>query len=308
MHRPSSSCFSTDFFVLSRSMRLQRLALLIFRSATNQNQLLNYTTVHYRTVPEYQNTRMTRGDSIADREPCPWRIVDDVGGAFSMGAIGGGIFHVIKGSFNAPVGARLVGGLGALQARGPVLGGQFAVWGGLFACCDCSLTAIRQKEDPWNSIISGAATGGALAARAGPRAMAQSAVVGGVLLALIEGMGIMITKMTSPGLPSPEDYAAAGVADPTAPPTMGMAPPASSSNSSSEGGGIGGGVQSLMEELMSSSAAPSASTIAASDGFGASMSTSSDGTIFDSGSDSGRGSNTPESQKRSGWWPFGGGK
>jgi import inner membrane translocase subunit TIM17 len=62
-----------------------------------------------------------------------------------MGAIGGGIFHTIKGSWNAPKGARMHGALSAMQARGPVLGGQFAVWGGLFACCDCSLTAIRQK-------------------------------------------------------------------------------------------------------------------------------------------------------------------
>jgi len=89
---------------------------------------------------------MPRSDSsLADREPCPWRIVDDIGGAFSMGAIGGGIFHTIKGSWNAPKGARAYGALSAMSARGPVLGGQFAVWGGVFACCDCSLTAIRQK-------------------------------------------------------------------------------------------------------------------------------------------------------------------
>ncbi|EJK54813.1 hypothetical protein THAOC_25526, partial [Thalassiosira oceanica] len=31
------------------------------------------------------------------------------------------------------------------------------------------MSAVRQKEDPWNSIVSGAATGGVLAARAGPR-------------------------------------------------------------------------------------------------------------------------------------------
>jgi hypothetical protein len=79
-------------------------------------------------------------------------------------------------------------------------------------------SALHLKEDPWNSIISGAATGGALAARAGPRAMASSALVGGVLLALIEGMGIMLTKWMSPPLPTPEDYAAAGVIDPTTPP------------------------------------------------------------------------------------------
>lgn len=38
------------------------------------------------------------------REPCPWRILDDSGGAFIMGAIGGGIFHSIKGFRNAPIG------------------------------------------------------------------------------------------------------------------------------------------------------------------------------------------------------------
>merc|ERR1719183_2891254 len=91
-----------------------------------------------------------------------------------------------------------MGSMTAMQARGPVLCGQFAVWGGLFACCDCSLTAIRQKEDPWNSIISGAATGGVLAARAGPRAMASAAAVGGVLLALIEGMGIWMNNYFAP--------------------------------------------------------------------------------------------------------------
>ena len=234
------------------------------------------------------------GDSIADREPCPWRIIDDIGGAFSMGAIGGGIFHTIKGSWNAPKGARIHGALSAMQARGPILGGQFAVWGGLFACCDCSLTAIRQKEDPWNSIISGAATGGVLAARAGPRAMASAAAVGGVLLALIEGMGIMFTKMTSPALPTPEDYAAAGAVDPTAPPTAGglgmlpTAPPTSSSDSGSGG--------SSFNPFASSSSSGGESS---SDSFDSMANTE---TTFSSGS-------APSSQEQpasgGGWWPFG---
>ncbi|XP_046805262.1 mitochondrial import inner membrane translocase subunit Tim17-A-like isoform X2 [Lucilia cuprina] len=38
------------------------------------------------------------------REPCPFRIVDDCGGAFAMGCIGGGIFQAIKGFRNAPSG------------------------------------------------------------------------------------------------------------------------------------------------------------------------------------------------------------
>ena len=164
---------------------------------------------------------MPRQSGMADREPCPWRIVDDVGGAFCMGAIGGGLWHTIKGARMAPAGARFQGSLSAVQARSPVLGGQFAVWGGLFACCDCTLTAIRQKEDPWNSIMSGAATGGVLAARAGPRAMASAAVVGGVLLALIEGMGIMFSRMMAMPPPTAEDYEKAMRQDVTAPPTAG---------------------------------------------------------------------------------------
>lgn len=34
------------------------------------------------------------------REPCPYRIVDDCGGAFAMGCIGGGVFQAIKGDLS----------------------------------------------------------------------------------------------------------------------------------------------------------------------------------------------------------------
>lgn len=56
---------------------------------------------------------------------------------------------------------------------------------------------MRQKEDPWNSIIAGAATGGFLQMRQGPGPAARSAVFGGVLLALIEGAGIMLNRFLS---------------------------------------------------------------------------------------------------------------
>ncbi|GAB6029894.1 Mitochondrial import inner membrane translocase subunit Tim17-B [Chamberlinius hualienensis] len=133
------------------------------------------------------------------REPCPWRIVDDCGGAFAMGAIGGAVFQSIKGFRNAPSGfnRRLVGSLIAVKERAPIIGGNFAVWGGLFSTIDCTLVHLRKKEDPWNSITSGALTGAILAARSGPGAMVGSAVIGGVLLAMIEGVGIMVTRMTA---------------------------------------------------------------------------------------------------------------
>lgn len=47
----------------------------------------------------------------------------------------------------------------------PTETGSFAVWGGLFSMIDCSLVQVRGKEDPWNSIASGALTGAVLAAR-----------------------------------------------------------------------------------------------------------------------------------------------
>ncbi|KAL1419163.1 hypothetical protein MTO96_005269 [Rhipicephalus appendiculatus] len=149
------------------------------------------------------------------REPCPWRIVDDCGGAFTMGAIGGAVFQSIKGFRNAPSGVnrRLLGSLGAIKERAPIIGGNFAVWGGLFSTIDCTMVKIRKKEDPWNSITSGALTGAILAVRNGAGAMVGSAVigkfmftgkwcqfadiVGGVLLALIEGVGILFTRYSA---------------------------------------------------------------------------------------------------------------
>ncbi|XP_039832650.1 mitochondrial import inner membrane translocase subunit TIM17-2-like isoform X2 [Panicum virgatum] len=128
------------------------------------------------------------------REPCPDRIIDDVGAAFGMGAVGGSAFHFLKGLYNSPSGHRLAGGATSARMLAPRLGGSFAVWGGLFSTFDCALVYAREKEDPWNSIASGAATGGLLAMRQGLLAAGRSAVFGGALLALIEGAGIMLNR------------------------------------------------------------------------------------------------------------------
>ncbi|XP_037016949.2 mitochondrial import inner membrane translocase subunit Tim17-A isoform X3 [Artibeus jamaicensis] len=85
--------------------------------------------------------------------------------------------------------------------------GSFAVWGGLFSMIDCSLVRVRGKEDPWNSITSGALTGAVLAARNGPVAMVGSAAMGGILLALIEGAGILLTRFASAQFPNGPQFA-----------------------------------------------------------------------------------------------------
>jgi len=138
------------------------------------------------------------GTPETSREPCPDRILDDIGGAFAMGAIGGSVFHFIKGSINTPKGERIVGGIQTMRMSAPRTGGGFAVWGGLFSTFDCAMVYVRQKEDPWNSIFAGAATGGFLQMRQGVRAASKSAAFGGVLLALIEGAGIMVNRLLSP--------------------------------------------------------------------------------------------------------------
>jgi import inner membrane translocase subunit TIM17 len=48
-----------------------------------------------------------------------------------MGAIGGAVWHGVKGFRNSPYGERRIGALTAIKARAPVLGGNFGVWGGM---------------------------------------------------------------------------------------------------------------------------------------------------------------------------------
>ena len=136
--------------------------------------------------------------SSTEREPCPWRIIEDAGGAFAFGMVGGTVWHFVGGARNAPSGLRFAQAIGRVKARTPILGGSFAVWGLFFSCFECAISSVRKKEDPWNGILSGAATGGVLAARAGIKAAAKNAAVGGVLLAAIEGLGVVMQRVLMP--------------------------------------------------------------------------------------------------------------
>merc|ERR1711934_1037665 len=100
-------------------------------------------------------------------------------------------FNMLGGAYNAPAGyqRRLMGGIIRVKERAPLLGGQFAAWGICFSSFDCTFAHIRGKEDPWNSIMSGAAAGAVMAARQGPKSMVGSAVVG--------GMGLLMNNFMS---------------------------------------------------------------------------------------------------------------
>ncbi|KAJ9106789.1 translocase of the inner membrane [Naganishia adeliensis] len=140
---------------------------------------------------------MSHGDHT--RDPCPWVILND----FAMGAV----WHGIKGARASPRGERLSGSLSAIKARAPVLGGNFGIWGGMFSTFDCAVKGYRQKEDPWNAILSGFLTGGCLAARGGPKAAFGGAVGCAILLGVFEGIGVLMGRMFAqpiPQLPLPE--------------------------------------------------------------------------------------------------------
>ena len=134
------------------------------------------------------------------QSPCPHRIVDDMGYAFCMGSIGGGVWHTFKGWRNAPRGLknRITGSCKAVSSRAPILGGNFAVWGLCFSTFDCIYLHSRRKDDPLNAIAAGASTGALLAWRAGLSSMTRGALFGGIFLAVIEGLGLMLQKAFQP--------------------------------------------------------------------------------------------------------------
>ena len=95
---------------------------------------------------------------------------------------------------NAPRQRRLMAGLTHLKRRAPIMGGTYALWGGLFSIFDLSLYKIRGKSDALNPIASGFLTGGALSFRGGPRVAFKNAMIGGVLLGIISGVEVGMTK------------------------------------------------------------------------------------------------------------------
>merc|ERR1712149_147940 len=92
-----------------------------------------------------------------------------------------------------------------IRTQAPKTAAGFAIWGFSFSMTDCTLIAIRRKEDAWNSIIAGGVTGAVLAMRQGPAAAMMSGVIGAVLLGMIEGGSVMMnrfgTEMLKPQAP-----------------------------------------------------------------------------------------------------------
>lgn len=130
------------------------------------------------------------------RDPCPFRIVEDMGGAYALGLVGGTIFTVGKGSYTAPAGFRnrFMGAWHNTRLRAPRYGTNFAAWGFCYSSSECMMIHLRGKEDPINSITAGFLSGAMLAARQGRGAMIFSGIFGGIILAVIEGTMLLVNK------------------------------------------------------------------------------------------------------------------
>ena len=74
------------------------------------------------------------------------------------------------------------------------MGGSFALWGGCFSSVDCALIKYRGKESALNPIIAGAVTGFVLAIRSGLTNAIKNGLIGGMILALIEGASILMSS------------------------------------------------------------------------------------------------------------------
>jgi import inner membrane translocase subunit TIM17 len=114
------------------------------------------------------------------------RVFDDTGGAFGMGCIGGFAWNFMSGLRHGPSGEKFATALAMGKNRSSVLGGQFALWGMTFSCIDCSFQTMRGVDDSFNRIASGFCTGGVMMARNGLRAASHNAILGALILGIIE--------------------------------------------------------------------------------------------------------------------------
>lgn len=62
-----------------------------------------------------------------------------------MGIIGGSLFNSFKGYRNAAVNQKMRTMFREVRVRSPLMGVQFAAWGGMFSAIDCCLVGYRKK-------------------------------------------------------------------------------------------------------------------------------------------------------------------
>ena len=122
--------------------------------------------------------------------------------AIISGVVGGGaglVFGAILAPFqsniaqmeseNLPMREQFRRGMKEMGSQSRSWGRNFMVIGGVFSCSECFVEKTRGRHDRWNPIYGGCITGAALAANAGPQAMALGCGGFAAFSAAIDAMG-----------------------------------------------------------------------------------------------------------------------
>lgn len=126
-----------------------------------------------------------------------WDLPQDIGGAFAVGLLGGGLLHSVKGFKNAPsgIGNRFQGGFSSMITHAPRLGGSFAAWGFVFSVAESAVYQVRGRHDMWTEVLSGAITGGILHMRRGVPLMVASSIISGTVMGMISVTSTILSKL-----------------------------------------------------------------------------------------------------------------
>lgn len=142
---------------------------------------------------------------MVDRSlPAVERVIDTTGGAFGMGCIGGFLWHGVQSFRNFPKGQRLAGSLATASTKAPTLGGHFAQWAAVYSSVECVITqrhGTPNSRTAMDGIASGFFTAGILSARFGTKIAGRTAVVGGLVLAVVEAVAYSFRR--TPHQPPP---------------------------------------------------------------------------------------------------------
>ncbi|CAI9778374.1 unnamed protein product [Fraxinus pennsylvanica] len=97
----------------------------------------------------------------------PWfdRLLDQTGDYFRFVIVGGSTFYMLKGMYNSPKGEPFIQGLQPVRVNAPRCTSNCGIFGGLSSVLESSMIHVRQKDDPWTSILSDAGAAGFLKMR-----------------------------------------------------------------------------------------------------------------------------------------------
>ncbi|KAL4349068.1 hypothetical protein HN51_030127 [Arachis hypogaea] len=130
-------------------------------------------------------------------EECLDVVVNSAGAGFMMGVIAGSPYHFFKSLCISPT--HMATACNAVRLNAPRVGGKVAAWCALCKVSKNALVSVRQKDDAWNRIFSGAIGTGLLSVcRRSLRASACFTMCGALFGTVVEVSSIMLDKSSAP--------------------------------------------------------------------------------------------------------------